>query len=101
MIMFIFRLLDRGYQAPSHVPVNSWMAETVQGDVEVATFRHQLLSGYRVASTPVLGGLRHEYRLETGPRNLRRDICGPLRTRRRRIRKTAHGHSDQIGRDHV
>jgi hypothetical protein len=41
------------------------MAETVQGDVEIATFRHQLLSGYRVASTPVLGGLHHEYRLET------------------------------------
>src|ERR1035441_11037000 len=32
-----FPLLDRRYQAPSHVTVNSWRAETVQGDVEVAT----------------------------------------------------------------
>jgi hypothetical protein len=44
--------------------VNSWTAETIQGDVEVAAFRHQLPSGYRVASTPVPGGLHHEYRLE-------------------------------------
>src|ERR1035437_7005720 len=40
MIIFIFRFWigDTKPQAPSHVPVNSWMAETVQGDVEVATF---------------------------------------------------------------
>src|ERR1035437_1556161 len=38
MIMFIFRFLDQRYQAPSHVPVNSWTVETVQGDVEGATF---------------------------------------------------------------
>ena len=36
--MFIFRFLDQRYQAPSHVPVNSWTVETVQGDVEGATF---------------------------------------------------------------
>ena len=39
-------------------------AEPPQAKVPAGPHRHKFPAGYRIASTPVLGGLHHEYRLE-------------------------------------
>jgi hypothetical protein len=40
------------------------MPEPAQNTIPVSGRRHHLPPGYRVAKTPVLGGLHHEYHLE-------------------------------------
>ena len=40
--------------------------EPIQATVPVSGHRHRLAARYRVAKTPMVGGLHHEYRLEGG-----------------------------------
>jgi putative transposase len=52
---------NRGRQ---HSALGPGFPEPIQATVPDSGHRHRLRSGYRVAKTPVLGGLHHEYRLE-------------------------------------
>jgi hypothetical protein len=47
-----------------HSSLGPGIPEPVQPPPPVGPHRHELPTGYRVASTPVLHGLHHEYRLE-------------------------------------
>jgi len=47
-----------------HSALGPGIPEPPQAKAQVGPHRHKLPSGYRVSSTPVLGGLHHEYRLE-------------------------------------
>ena len=47
-----------------HTALGPGFPEPIQTTVPVAGHRHQLAPGYRVAKSPVLGGLHHEYRLD-------------------------------------
>ena len=47
-----------------HSALGPGIPEPPQAEAPASPHRHQLPSGYRIASTAVLGGLHHEYRLE-------------------------------------
>ena len=47
-----------------HSALGPGLPEPPQAKVPAGPQRHQLPDGYRVTSTPVLGGLDHEYWLE-------------------------------------
>jgi len=47
-----------------HTALGPGFPEPIQATVPAGPHRHRLPSGYRVAKTPVLGGLHHQYRLE-------------------------------------
>ncbi len=47
-----------------HSALGPGIPEPPQTAVPAGPHRHELPQGYSVASTPVLGGLHHEYRLE-------------------------------------
>jgi putative transposase len=47
-----------------HSSLGPGIPEPLQVKVTASVSRHMLPAGYRVTSTPVLGGLHHEYRLE-------------------------------------
>jgi putative transposase len=47
-----------------HSALGPGFPESIQASVPCSGHRHRLPPGYRVANTPVLGGLHHEYCLE-------------------------------------
>ncbi len=47
-----------------HSALEPGFPEPIQVTVPASGHRHRLPAGYRVAKTPVLGSLHHEYRLE-------------------------------------
>ena len=47
-----------------HSSLGPGIPEPPQAEVPASAKRHELPEGFRVASTPVLSGLHHEYRLE-------------------------------------
>jgi putative transposase len=47
-----------------HSSLGPGIPEPLQANVPAGPHRHKLPEGYRVASTSILGGLHHEYRLE-------------------------------------
>ena len=47
-----------------HSALGPGIPEPPQGELPASRHRHQLANAYRVRSTPVLGGLHHEYQLE-------------------------------------
>jgi putative transposase len=47
-----------------HSSLGPGIPEPIQASVPVSFHRHKLPAGYRVTSTPVLGGLHHEYSLK-------------------------------------
>ena len=47
-----------------HSALGPGFPEPIQATVPASGHRHRLPPGHRVAQTPVLGGLHHEYRLE-------------------------------------
>ena len=51
-------------RARPHTSLGPGIPEPTQAKVPATAHRHMLPAGFSVASTPVLGGLHHEYRLE-------------------------------------
>jgi putative transposase len=47
-----------------HASLGPGIPEPIQVSVPLSFPRHKLPAGYRVTSTPVLGGLHHEYSLK-------------------------------------
>ena len=62
----------------SHTALGPGLPEAVQAVVPVSGHRHRLPDRCRVAKTPVLGGLHHEYRL----RRMLRDAIIPEHRRK-------------------
>jgi len=46
-----------------HTALGPGLPEPTQATIPLRGHRHRMPTGYRVAKTPVLGGLHHEYRL--------------------------------------
>jgi hypothetical protein len=47
-----------------HTALGPGLPKAVQATIPVSGHRHRQPAGYRVAMTPVLGGLHHEHRLD-------------------------------------
>jgi transposase InsO family protein len=61
----VLRELVRHYnRGRPHSSLGPGFPEPPQANVPAGPHRHKLPNGFRVTSTPVLGGLHHEYRLE-------------------------------------
>ena len=73
-----------------HAAWGPGIPEPPQAKVPASVHRHLVPTGHRVASTPVLGGLHHEYRLEKEAASLRIDYLRSTGAPRQEAQRLGH-----------